>query len=130
MFLKSTRVEWRPNEGVLIIYGDGDAKDGIAIPIKGISKLNAEAMRYLSGQEAKQHDQSQHGPFHFAELCTARTYNVGLTETTNGEKVTLVLDRGLDTQIGFAIEPEHARELGHELAETADRASKSPPAKN
>lgn len=130
MAAKSTRVEWRPNEGVLVIYGDGDAKDGIAIPLDAIPRLNADAMRFLSGQQASQHDQTRHGSYHFAALCTAQTYNVGLIETTNGEKVTLILDQGLESQIGFAIDPEHARELGHELAETADRASKNRLTKN
>lgn len=130
MVLKVTHVGWDTDEGYLIVYGDGDAKEGIAIPLGAMPMLNAEARRRLLGQQAKQHDQTQHGQYHFAELCTAQAYDVGLIETTHGEKVSLILDRGLETQIGFAIEPEHARELAYRLADEAARASRNPPTSN
>lgn len=131
MVTKAVRSEWRPESGILIVYGEaGDASDGIAIPITALPALGANARRYLSGQAAKQNAPPNHGQWHYSQLCNAQTYNVGLLPTTNGEKVALVLDQGLETEIGFAIEPEHARELGQELAETAVLASNSPTAKN
>lgn len=131
MVTKAIRNEWLPDQGILIIYGDsGAASDGIAIPITALPTLSSQARRFISGAASKQFQSSNQGPWHLAELCTAQTYNVRLLPTTHGDKVALVLDRGLDTQIGFAIEPEHARELGRQLSDTADQATNIPSAKN
>ena len=131
MVARATRNEFRPDEGVMVIYGDeGAAKDGIAVPLAALPVLAAQARRFLSGQQAKSAGRPSHGPFHLAQHCSAQTYDVGLLTTTQGDKVSLVLDRGLDTEIGFAIEPEHADELGQQLSQSAQASSKTHPTKN
>lgn len=130
MTAKAVKSEWRPDEGVLVIYGDEGPTDGIALPIGAIPTLAAHARRFISGAAAKQTQHAPHEQWHLSEHCTAQTYDVGLLPTTQGEKVSLILDRGLETHIGFAIEPEHARELGQQILDTGNQASKTPPAKN
>lgn len=127
MVAKAIKVDWRATEGVVIFYGEnGEAKDGIAVPIAALPKLASDARRFISGLEATGQFAASHGEWRAAQLSVAQTYNVGLMPTNTGEKVALILDQGLDTELGFAIEPEHARELGVELTETGYRAAKSP----
>jgi hypothetical protein len=133
MVAKANRTDWQPENGIAVMEGIVDATGEtvkIAVPLAAFPKLCAEARRFLSGSQAKANQPQSHGQMHYVEHSVANTYNVGILPTTDGEKISLVLDRGLDTQIGFAIEPEHARELGQELLETANRASNSRPARN
>jgi hypothetical protein len=131
MRAKAERTDWDTANGLAIIQGKDAAgiTHEMAVPIAAFQRLCSEARRHLSGLATKGHPPS-YGQFHWADHVTAQTYNVGILPTTAGEKISLIMDRGLDTQIGFAIEPLHARELGEELLETAERASNSPQATN
>jgi hypothetical protein len=128
MVEKAKRTDWMPSEGVVIIHGENGG--AIAIPLPEMPKLAFEARRYMSGAQSVSAGMKNHGEWRYAYLSQAQTYNVGILPTSSGEKVALILDQGLETEIGFAIEPEHARELGVELAETGGRASNIPTTKN
>jgi hypothetical protein len=131
MVAKAIRNEWQPDHGILIVYGDsGPASEGIAIPIAALPTLAAHARRFISGAAAKTLPQGNSGPWHLAQHCAAQTFDVGILPTSTGEKVSLILDRGLETQIGFAIEPELARELGQQLLDSGSQATNIPQAKN
>ena len=128
MVAKIVRTEWKPDEGLAIMYGDaGEAKDGIAVPLRAFLTLAATARRYMAASKIRQDNRPDHGPWHFTEYEHPQSYDVGLLPTTDGEKVALILDRGQDKEIGFAIEPEHARELAHQLSESASQATSTRP---
>jgi len=58
---------------------------------------------------------------------TAEKYDVGTLPTADGEKVALIMDHNLPTEIGFAIAPDHATELGQQLIDEAAKAKVAPP---
>jgi hypothetical protein len=131
MVVKVSRTDWQPENGIAILSGTDDSTRKIcevAVPLQAFSTLNAHARRYIAGLRAKANQQLSHGPMHYSEHVTATTYSVGILPTTEGEKISLILDQGLDTEIGFSIEPEHAHELGQQLVDTV--ASNTPPARN
>jgi hypothetical protein len=133
MVAKVSDTDWQPQNGVAIMKGIDDATGKmieIAIPLAAFPKLCADARRFLSGIQAQANKKLSYGQMHYVEHCTAMTYNLGILPTPQGEKISLVMDRNLETQIGFSIEIDHARAIGNELIETANRASKIKPAKN
>jgi len=133
MVAKVNRTDWQPKNGIVVLVGneEGTGKTvQISVPLAAFPKLCAEARRFLSGQRARTTSNLSVGQMHYLEHCVAQTYNVGIMPTTDGEKISLIMDRNLESEIGFAIEPVHARELGQELLETANQASKTRPAKN
>ncbi|MGJ0395214.1 MAG: hypothetical protein ACR65U_03150 [Methylocystis sp.] len=120
--------DWNIEEGVIIFHSEEG--QSVSVPIRALPILAAHARRFLSGASIRAAGAPDVGGYHYSQLCTAATYNIGLLPTSTGEKVALILDQGQESEIGFAIEPEHARELGVELQETASRASSSPVTKN
>jgi hypothetical protein len=128
--LRVIRNDWRPNEGVvLFITKDGAGRDvSISVPIEAVRSLASHARRFLASKISKPGELP--GGWHSAELSTVQTFDVGQFSTTEGEKVSLVLDRGLENEIGFAFPSSLARELGERLIGSADRTagtSKSKP---
>lgn len=130
---KVMRADWQPTNKVVILYGhdqNGKEAAAIAVPIGALPTMNQQARRFISGEQAIQDGRPPHAPWHYAHHQTAQTYNTGILPTPSGEKVSLILDRGLETEIGFAIEVEHARQLGKQLMDAADQATKTAPRKN
>ena len=98
MVAKVNRTDFRPEDGIAIMVGVDEATGAvceIAVPLAAFPKLSAEARRFMYGMQAKASQQPSYGQMHYAELCTAQTYQVGTLPTTEGEKIALILDRGL-----------------------------------
>ena len=128
---KASSTAWQTFEGGLcaIIVGRDSVRRevSIAVPAGAFLGLAGEARRRIAAAEAK----GQHIPlpptWHHLNFLPVLTMNVG---TTDNQKVGIILDQGLETEFGLSIPPEHARELGRQLIEQADRASGTTPKMN
>lgn len=107
---KAQSFDFRPSEGVVIVRGDDGSE--VAIALAGLGKLAAHA-RTLAHQKS--------------DNVTPQTWNVGRDHSKGRAEILLVADQGLESQISFALTPEHAHAVGQDLIASASEAPPTPP---
>jgi hypothetical protein len=115
---RATRADWRPEEGLVVIYAGGVASEeteGIAIPLPTLHTLAVYARRYV--RQPPRDPQESEDRWR-TEPVIPSGFDVAVLQTSEGERVLLTLDQGLDTEISFSLAPADAHELGQRLAET------------
>lgn len=128
MSARASRVEWQWEQGLLVLYGEGhDAREteGVALPFATLNTLATYARRSMVRA-----DLADGRPGWRSEPVVPTTCDAALLQTTGGERVCMVLDRGQDTELAFSLEPAAARALAQALERLAKRASGRPPARN
>lgn len=90
MVTRIKRTEWQPKNGIVVFIGEsGEAKDGIAVPIAALPTLASQALRFLAAAQSAQSGLEPRGDWYPVHLAEAQTYDVGLIQTSKGEKVSL-----------------------------------------
>jgi hypothetical protein len=127
-----TRFSFPASEAVMIIHArDSAGRDVlVSVPLGGIQRMAAEARRRISALEAQGEQIALPPPWHYTRFLPIDTLTVGLTETTEGQNVALLVDQGQETELGLRFPPEYARELARQLLEAADQAAQKSPAKH
>jgi hypothetical protein len=119
MAKRATRVEWHPEQGHLILHGEeeGAAPVALSLPLSTLRTLSAYSRRYVPADADR-----PLGAWPNTEPVTVGKFEVTVLPTAVGERVLFVVDRGLDTEMGFSFRPEQAREVARALRDTATRA--------
>jgi hypothetical protein len=129
VFTPAARAEWRPHQKLVVLYGQNDAgqeTDGVAVPLKTLQTLAVYARRYTPADEPE--GTVGAAPFHLEHVLVRRA-DVGMIPT-DPQRMSLMIDRGLDTEIGFALTLSEARDLGQQLIELAALLGAEPRVKN
>jgi len=96
----------------------------MSVPMDSLRSLAAHARRF--GAPKVGHLGPLPGGWVSVELSTVQTFDLGQFSTTEGEKVSLVLDQGMENEIGFSFPSSLARELGERLLKYAARTEGKP----
>ena len=122
MARKVFKTTWQIFEGGLcaIVVGRDSARRevSVAVPAGAFQVLAAEARRRLAAAKSLAERGWLPPQWHQVNFLSVQTMTVG---TTDNQKVGVILDRGLETEFGLSLAPEHALELGRQLIAEADK---------
>lgn len=115
--------DWQPERNIVTLIGESGER--VDVPLLALKPLADQASRFLSAGS-----QPVAGSDYLSvSAMTVQTIDVRPIQTTDGEKVALLLDRLQATEFAIQIDPSMALELSEELRSVAERASGGPPRK-
>jgi hypothetical protein len=129
VFTPAARAEWRPHQKLVVLYGqnnEGQETDGVAVPLKTLQTLAVYARRYTPPEEP---EETIGVAPPYLEHVRVRRADVAMMPS-DPQRVSLMIDRSLDTEIGFALTLSQARDLGQQLIELAALLGAEPRVKN
>jgi len=116
-------VDWRPEAGTVTLIGEDGAQ--VEMPMLALKPLADHAARFLAAKASPVGDSG----YLSVSAMTVQTVDVRPIQTTDGEKVALLMDHRQTTEFAVQIEPQLALQLSEELRSVAERATTSPPRK-
>lgn len=113
--------EWRSDTPIVELIGEDGSR--IAVSPDQLQRLRDELdRRFAPKSKPVASGWSEH------KLLPVQTFQAGLTETTDGEKVALILDPGLPTEVTYCFDAQLSGQLA-ELLLSLHQTAKGPPTK-
>ena len=127
--LKTKGSRWETVDGVpSIVFRSIDVRGKvveISVPLSAFILLGNQAKVRLTAAEFAKVKASGPPQWHHALFHEVQTMTVGTVETTETQRVGLILDQGLESELSLSLSPSHARDLAQALVATANEIGQS-----